>query len=104
MIHMKPYVAEEKEEAKKKGRKFRLKNAIDAAKKTYKKSKHHSTTKHKTQRRKLHYKGFFDGGKDSEGEESESDDELAPGKGESDADKALAQGGRRRKHRKHGRK
>jgi len=37
MTHMKPYIAEEKKEAKAKGRKFSLKNAIKAAKKTYKK-------------------------------------------------------------------
>ena len=34
---MKPYIAEEKASAKKTGRKFSLKNAIKAAKKTYKK-------------------------------------------------------------------
>ena len=38
MTHMKPYIAEEKKEAKSKGRKFSLKNAIKAAKKTYKKA------------------------------------------------------------------
>ena len=37
MTHMKPYIAEEKASAKKTGRKFSLKNAIKAAKKTYKK-------------------------------------------------------------------
>jgi len=37
MTHMKPYIAEEKASAKKTGRKFSLKNAIKAAKKTYNK-------------------------------------------------------------------
>jgi len=53
MTHMKPYIAEEKKESKKSGRKFNLGKAIKAARKTYKK----------------HHKG---------GEESGSDDEVAP--------------------------
>ena len=54
--HMKPYIAEEKTASKKSGRKFSLKNAIKAAKKTYKK-KHHGGEeggKRKTRRRRHH--------------------------------------------------
>ena len=101
---MQPYVAAEKKHAKSEHRKFSLKKAIHAAKKTYKKSSHHSSSKHKTHRRK----GFFDGGGDIESEEEtpkNPEDVLAPGRGISAADEALAEeGGRRRKHRKHGRK
>jgi hypothetical protein len=40
MTHLKPFIADEKKEAKKEGRKFKLLHAIREAKKTYKK-KHH---------------------------------------------------------------
>ena len=42
MTHMKPYIAEEKKESKKSGRKFNLGKAIKAARKTYKKKSHKS--------------------------------------------------------------
>jgi len=52
ITHMKPYIADERKASKSSGRKFSLKNAIKAAKKTYKKSD--GAKSHRKTRRRHH--------------------------------------------------
>jgi hypothetical protein len=81
MTHMKPYIAEEKKESKKSGRKFNLGKAIKAARKTYKKKSHKSGG------------GLYGGESDSD---SDEEDKAEMG----GRRRRKSRGGKTRRHRK----